>query len=271
MPFHEELFHEDIQFPIIFHTDLVYPSPATGGAHWHSSVEMLYTLSGSGYTLIDGMSIPMQPGDLVVVPSGSIHVTRAADEPCRYYCLIVDLDFLSRRGLWQEYDRLPLCLKRANAGEIFRLIDREICDQPAYYKEQVRALVALLFVSLRRNHPVTQEENPLGTHGRLDTVRKAISAIDREYEHPITLDYLCHVAGMSKYYFCRAFKQATGQTVTQYINWVRCSHARRLLASGECNVGEAAERCGFHNLSYFTRVYRRQYGRVPSKEKAAEP
>ena len=76
---------------------------------------------------------------------------------------------------------------------------------------------------------------------------------------------------MSKYYFCRAFKQATGQTVTQYINWVRCSHARRLLASGECNVGEAAERCGFHNLSYFTRVYRRQYGRVPSKEKAAEP
>ena len=43
--------------------------------------------------------------------------------------------------------------------------------------------------------------------------------------------------------------------------------ARRLLASGECNVGEAAERCGFHNLSYFTKVYRRQYGRAPSQEK----
>ena len=268
MAFHEELIHEDVRFPIIFHTDVVVPGNISGGAHWHRSLEILCTLSGDGFTLIDGERIPMTAGDIVAIPSGSIHVTGTDKGACRYYCLIIDPDFLTAGGVWREHDRLPLSLRDPQAAALFEHINQEMTAQPVLYKEQVKVLVLQFIIGLRRGHPVENRAQSTGNEGsRIETVRKAIAAIDREFEGPITLDYLCQVAGMSKYYFCRAFKQATGQTVTQYINWVRCDQARRLLASGECNVGEAAERCGFHNLSYFTKVYRRQYGRAPSQEK----
>lgn len=268
MAFHEELVHEDVCFPIIFHTDIVVPSNISGGAHWHRSLEILCTLSGNGFVLIDGEKVLMSAGDVIVVPSGSIHVTGTEEGACRYYCLIIDLDFLTNSGVWREYDRLPLCVHDEQSADLLEKIDREMISRPCFYKEQVKALVLQFVIGLRRRHPVeSRAQSAGGEVGRMDTVRKAIAAIDREFERSITLDYLCQVAGMSKYYFCRAFKHATGQTVTQYVNWVRCDQARRLLASGECNVGEAAERCGFHNLSYFTKIYRRQYGHAPSQEK----
>ena len=268
MAFHEELVHEDVRFPIIFHTDVVVPGNISGGAHWHRSLEILCTLSGTGFALVDGERIPMTAGDIIVIPSGSIHVTGTESGSCRYHCLIIDTDFLTLSGVWREHDRLPLSLQDPAAADILEHINSEMTTHPVHYKEQVKALVLQFIIGLRRGHPVQNRAQSTGSEGgRMETIRKVIATIDREFERPITLDHLCQVAGMSKYYFCRAFKQATGQTVTQYVNWVRCDQARRLLASGECNVGEAAERCGFHNLSYFTKVYRRQYGRAPSQEK----
>ena len=38
----------------------------------------------------------------------------------------------------------------------------------------------------------------------------------------------------------------------------------QLIFSGECNISESAERCGFHNLSYFTRAYKSFFGVLPS-------
>lgn len=268
MAYHEELIHEDVRFPIIFHTDTVVPSTAAAGAHWHRSLEVLCTLSGNGYTLVDGERITMTAGEIVVIPSSSIHITHTDMGSCRYHCLIIDQDFLSDKGIWMEYDRLPLQLRDPQVSHLMRQIEWEMTTQPPCYKEMVISLVVQIVIGLRRRHPlVNRNPSPLAEGGRIETVRKVIAAIDREFDRPISLDYLCQIAGMSKYYFCRAFKQATGQTVTQYINWVRCNQARRLLASGQSNVGEAAERCGFHNLSYFTKVYRRQYGRAPSQEK----
>ena len=74
------------------------------------------------------------------------------------------------------------------------------------------------------------------------------------------------MVGFSKYYLCRTFRQITGSTVVDYLNSLRCAHALQLLSSGEYTVGECAEKCGFRNLSYFAKVYRRYRGCSPSDE-----
>ena len=50
-----------------------------------------------------------------------------------------------------------------------------------------------------------------------------------------------------------------------YINNLRCREAERMLRSGEETVGEVARRCGFDNLSYFTRTFRAVVGKTPSE------
>ena len=53
-------------------------------------------------------------------------------------------------------------------------------------------------------------------------------------------------------------------TVMKYVEFLRCRHAKELLESG-ASVSKTAVECGFSNLSYFTKVFKRQYGVLPSK------
>ena len=84
------------------------------------------------------------------------------------------------------------------------------------------------------------------------------------HPEPFSMDSVCRETGFSKSYICHTFKEVTGQTVLDYVNFLRCNHARSLLASGKYNVGESALQSGFSNLSYFSRTYRRIMGELPS-------
>ena len=42
--------------------------------------------------------------------------------------------------------------------------------------------------------------------------------------------------------------------------------ARSKLQSGEYNVSEAASLCGFTNLSFFIRLYKKKFGHTPKQE-----
>ncbi|MEG2570295.1 MAG: AraC family transcriptional regulator, partial [Clostridia bacterium] len=98
-----------------------------------------------------------------------------------------------------------------------------------------------------------------------------VAYINKNFAHALTIEDISASVGFSKYYLCRMFKELTGQTVFEYLNFVRCVRAKLLLGTGEYNVSQVAELCGFSNLSYFTKQYKRNVGTLPSKEKASSP
>ena len=53
----------------------------------------------------------------------------------------------------------------------------------------------------------------------------------------------------------------------EYVNYLRCAYALQLLKDGEYNISEAAVQSGFSDISYFTRVFKQQMGRLPSDVK----
>ena len=77
----------------------------------------------------------------------------------------------------------------------------------------------------------------------------------------------CREVGVSHYQLCRLFRSYLDQSPVEFLNALRCREARTLILSGKCNVAEAARRCGVENLSYFSRLYRRYMGVLPSREK----
>ena len=95
-------------------------------------------------------------------------------------------------------------------------------------------------------------------------VKRAMDYLRRNALQAVTLDQVAAHAGVSKFYLARQFKAYTGKTVVQTVQLLRCTEARRLLEEGT-SVSAAAAACGFENLSYFSRTFKKQFGLLPSE------
>lgn len=71
--------------------------------------------------------------------------------------------------------------------------------------------------------------------------------------------------GISLSVLYRKLKALTGMTVNDFVKSVRMQKAVQLLSTKAYNVNEVALMVGFENRKYFSREFRKIYGRLPSK------
>ncbi len=95
----------------------------------------------------------------------------------------------------------------------------------------------------------------------------------REFIHghadgPLSLDSVSKAACLSQYHFHRVFTQVFEKTPHAYVTQVRLARAHSLIQSG-MPVTQACVDVGFSSTTSFTRLFRAQYGTVPSKIRGA--
>jgi mannose-6-phosphate isomerase-like protein (cupin superfamily) len=77
----------DVSFRI---AEIAVPKPGdpTRGPHLHDGFEeCIYVLKGTGMTVAESGEIPIQPGDIVLIPPNEKHMTRnTGDEPLVLLC-----------------------------------------------------------------------------------------------------------------------------------------------------------------------------------------
>lgn len=258
--------HPDPNFPIIFHLDTLRGRTLSGDSlHWHENVELLFCVEGEGTVVSNAERISMRPGELAVVNSDHLHAI-LTEEFCQYYCLIVDKALFATLDL--PFGELEVQSRVADpeVRERFSRVIREMEERRPYYKTAVISeVIGLAAVLCRRFGAESAVPEGGRRDNRLEMVKSAISYIRRHCCEELSVDDICRHVGFSKYYFCRTFKEVTGNTVVHYINYLRCQNARALLSTGRYNIGESAERSGFRNPSYFARTYKSQMGTLPSE------
>jgi AraC-like DNA-binding protein len=70
--------------------------------------------------------------------------------------------------------------------------------------------------------------------------------------------------GMSRTHFYRKLKAIIDQHPTEFIQTFRLKKAVLLLKNNYGNISEVAFSIGFNSLTYFTRLFKKQYGMTPS-------
>jgi AraC family transcriptional regulator len=80
----------------------------------------------------------------------------------------------------------------------------------------------------------------------------------------IALSDLAAVANVSKFHFCRLFKQRTGMTPMAFVEQLRIERARQLIRDTTLALAEVALLTGFADQSHFTRRFRRRVGVTPA-------
>ena len=87
-----------------------------------------------------------------------------------------------------------------------------------------------------------------------------ISYIDFHYMEELSLNFFADMFNLSKTYLSNLFKKETGSTLTDFIHHVRMRKAITLLNSSDLTITSIATACGYNDISYFIRIFRRTYG-----------
>lgn len=103
-----------------------------------------------------------------------------------------------------------------------------------------------------------------------EAVARARDFIAKTLADPLPLPLVARHAGLSESHFCRVFKEATGLTLTDYINRRRIEWAKRELLKPETRVSEIAFHIGYQSLSQFNRSFARFTGNSPTNFRREE-
>jgi AraC family transcriptional regulator len=104
-----------------------------------------------------------------------------------------------------------------------------------------------------------------GERGRPKWLEQARDRIHAELAHRPSLSGLAHSVGVHPVTLARAFRQAYGCTVGEYVRHLRIERAAHQLAGTELSLAEIALAAGFSDQSHFSNMFREHTGLSPSK------
>jgi len=230
---------------------------------------------GIGKFYVDGYEYKLNEGEYLFVNSGSIHSGLEMIKRSIGYAIVFDLRLLySEEPDYCKHEYfLPLINKRYHIpsnlndehirNDICRII--EVFKEKSYgYELYIKSLLFDIFWRVFKYYAERRDQN--GRIGyKIERIKDVLNYINQNYNKNLSLDELSRQVDMSKFYLCRLFKESLRMSPVEYINKVRVDKAMELLINTDMSVSEIAFECGFDNISYFIKVFKKYMHTTPLK------
>lgn len=236
---------------------------------WHTNSRALfmYVYSGTGSVVTKDRNYPIEKNALILIAPGTYHYTMP-DDPNSYIrskLILSPAEFAGIADLLNTNKNIQKIFNRSVtyapiSSELHASVDQIFHDAAACINDADAPL--LLSCALRLLHYLNMyaTENTEATTGILS---KAIQYINKNISCDLSLDSICSAINISKYHFCRQFKQQLGVTVMQYILRTRIVLAMDELWKTDTTISQISEKCGFSSVSYFCQVFKAATGCTP--------
>ena len=279
-PFHDIGFKIKADFPLVTYSQAIpgdFPEIMT---HWHDEMEILYFRKGQGYIDIGMERHEISEGDIVSVYPGQFHKLECPVGGSLSYDVILfclPMLYTSQNDLCTEKYLLPLAEGRQDLPNILTPEDscypgvlecvRDIWNISLYYPEGYPLAVKGRLFQLLYILFYYQGEPLIKTHRKKseDNARIVLDYVISHFREKLTVETMASVSGLSESHFMKFFKTAAGVPFIEYLNDYRLFYGYTLLFETEIPILDVAKECGFDNFSYFSRIFKREFGMTPSK------
>ena len=264
--------HGTPYFPVeYYYIDKAHPRYIMS-LHWHKEFEIIRVISGKLTIYLNDTPYELMAGDCLFVEGGCLK--RGYPDNCVYECLVFDVAMLDGRiGNGSEARFFELKGKNVkyknfidqNASQIRLTIDKLLeatKEKKPFYELETVGLLFELFYHIHTSGYVTKLRTP-DHKQEAHTVMALLEWIESHSSERITLATISSVTGFSEKYICRIFKKYTAKTVIDYVNEVRIEKACvEMLVN---SITKVAFDCGFNDLSYFCKTFKKYKGMSPSE------
>ena len=157
-------------------------------------------------------------------------------------------------------------------AELLRRIEEEWRDKKPGYEDVARSCFRVFLVECCREAMRGGIEFTRPEEGRFPLwLERMRLKLDQAYASEMRLEQLAGEARVSEGHLCRLFKAYTGKTVFQYLIERRIQAAMFRLRGGRVKILAVALECGFADIAYFNRTFKRLVGRTPGAYRMAGP
>jgi len=156
-------------------------------------------------------------------------------------------------------------------GQLFHIFAQEVMTRPEGYEKTGSALLqSFLTIFLREikegrfENRGTVEALPKTADRSEPPIEMAKHYIDKNLNHPITIDIVARAVFMTRTNFIREFKEETGQTFREYLTDRRLAEAQYWLLQETCPIEAVSRLIGLKH-SRFHELFQERFGMTPTQ------
>jgi AraC family transcriptional regulator len=132
----------------------------------------------------------------------------------------------------------------------------------ALFRHQLTDLLATRLLAAHVDAPTTFQPVTGGLSPMV--LRRAIERLRSDSDADVSLSALATDAGLSRFHFCRAFKESTGLSPHAWLRQHRLEQAMNMLRDTEASIALVAADLGYASQTAFAAAFRRLTGETPS-------
>lgn len=252
-------------------------STMTWEYHYHPEVELICVLSGNGTRHVGYHKSNFIDGDLVLIGSNVPHSGFGlnANDPHEEIVVQIKEDLLLNSiSNITELRKVENLISISKFGILFSKDAKEkikpkmvILNNLEGSKRYIYLLEILAELANFKYELLNQEIMPYSiiskNKARLETL---FTYVENNYNQEIAIQEMADLSAMSLPAFCNFFKKATKMTFTEFVNRYRINKACMLISQDK-SISEACYECGFNNVTYFNKIFKKYVLKTPTEFK----
>ena len=234
----------DVELRVISNHGSIFPP------HWHDDLQVIASINGAGEAMVDGQTLVVPQGALVVIPPGAVHTAWA--KPGSTWTF-QSLHALPQNDLGASETWQPVV---AHGGSDLRIA----------FSKAIKALFGSDEPAVRRafdrfmRTAGTQMASGASMRSPLPAcLRGATTALGSLLPPLPTIEDIARTNGVSASHFSRIFRAAYGMSPLRWRTFARIEAAKRVLRQGG-SIADASAIAGMSNAGAFSRLYRQYTG-----------
>lgn len=232
--------------------------PSTPTCNARHSDCFVYVLSGEAEYTFDGERYTAETGSVIYLAEGSNYSIKVSNE--NYTFIFIDFYFENGENVVfknQIFKSKSILLLKNSFEKLYHLWKTGNFSDKIY----CRAIIYNIYSEVART--VFSQYASQDRREQIERVAKYIS--ENLHSSDLTVEQLSRMCNISEVHFRRIFSYIYHVSPIKFITVARINKAKELLISDPSCISEIAEKCGFQNHYYFSKVFKSETGMTPSK------
>ncbi len=234
--------------------------------HFHEYYVIGFIEKGQRFLSCKNKEYIIEPGDLLLFNPRDNHACEQIDgKTLDYRCINIQPEIMGKAVFeitGKEYLPYftPQVIFHSELVTLLRELHQIIMEEEKdFRKEEI-----FFFLLEQLVEEYTEQAMPTENAGQSTEARAICEFLEKHYMENITLNDLCKLTGLSKYYLLRSFTKQKGISPYSYLETIRIDKAKKMLERGILPI-DVALQTGFTDQSHFSNFFKKFIGLTPKQ------